>query len=150
MNSRLVEVFLHLNTKCYCCSWCSWSHVTSLAAVMWCATGSSPASGGNISRWQEATTRLHGGTSQTVSEEVQQLPDLPTSLQTCSSWMLETPGTVVTSSAWTADQSEGRRDGTELQTKVPEDYAKFHNHGEGPYFDPTVSRRKIGTLTHLS
>ena len=30
-------------------------------------------------------------------------------------------------------QSEGRRDGTELQTKVPEDYAKFHNHGEGPY-----------------
>ena len=47
-------------------------------------------------------------------------------------------------------QSEGRRDGTELQTKVPEDYAKFHNHGEVPYFDPTVSRHKIGTLTHLS
>ena len=73
---------------------------------MWCATGSSPFSGGYISRWQEATTRLHGGTSQTVTEQLQQRPDLPTSLQTCSSWMLETPGTVVTSSAWIALSSQ--------------------------------------------
>ena len=29
--------------------------------------------------------------------------------------------------------AQGRGQAVELQTKVPEDYAKFYNHGEGPY-----------------
>ena len=34
----------------------------------------------------------------------------------------------------------------ELQTKIPDDYAKFYIHGEGPY----TTRRKIGTLAQKS
>ena len=29
----------------------------------------------------------------------------------------------------------------QLQTKVPEDYAKFYNHGEGPFLEVLLSQR---------